>query len=410
MDDPSLGQKLTLDDLVPEGGLVEICRSFRDLFGVEVRVVPRGQTIEQPRLPPRAAYRTAEVSYDGEVLGTLVLGPYMPSDSVVSLSLTGDAGPPPLPRMKDPTAERLLRHLASVLDVVLWSGHRAFLASRMQISSSQELHRELVAKNRALTESLERVKELDRLKSNFLGTVSHELRTPLTSILGYAEMLAEGLAGALNEEQIEFVGTIREKGQHLLSLISSVLDLSKLDAEAALVDVSEVDVGALCEGVVTAAMAGWQKRGLDVKVAIGQGVPKVRTDLERLRKVVSNLLDNAIKFTPTGGTVQVAVGVKTPPPEMQSPVGLALLAPADQLVEIAVADTGIGIAQENQPRVFDAFYQVDGSSTRQYGGTGLGLSIVKRLIESLGGRVSVSSTLGTGSTFRVELPVEPGSE
>src|SRR6185503_1340474 len=129
------------------------------------------------------------------------------------------------------TADRLLRHVLAILDVMMWSGHRAFLASQIQMASASEAYREITAKNRALAESLAALRELDRLKSNFMSTISHELRTPLTSILGYAEMLSSGMGGSLSAEQGEFVGIIRRKGEGLLSMISSILELSKLDAD-----------------------------------------------------------------------------------------------------------------------------------------------------------------------------------
>ena len=403
MDDPSLGQTLTLGDLVPKSALEEMCRTFIDLFGAKLEVHDNSWRGGE-EAPPGARIRTAPIEFEGDVLGTVSLGPYIPANTMPGIRSAGPEAR--LTRMRDSTAERVMAHVLAVLDVLLWSGHRSYLASQLQLASSRESHRELTAKNIALRESLERAQESDRLKSNFLATISHELRTPLTSILGYTEMLLEGLAGTLSAEQAEWVVTIQKKGQHLLSLISTILDLSKLDSETGRPDVTEVDVGALCRDVVVEALPQAKTAGIDLRLAVQPDVRRVHTDLACARKIIANLVDNALKFTPPGGTVDVDVQMGTPSAASVDPVGLALLEPASQIVEIRISDTGIGIAEEHLDRVFDAFYQVDNSSTRSYGGTGLGLSVVKRLVESLRGRVWATSTVGEGSIFRVELPVD----
>jgi len=404
MTDPSLGQKLTLDDLVPRTGLEEVCRSFTKLFDVPLRILRAGEPMPEPGAQPRARYATAEIRYEGDVLGQVVVGPFVPSDSVVGMPPPTPDAPPLPPRIKPTTADRLVKHVLAMLDVMLWSGHRAFLASQMQVASAGEAYREITAKNRALAESLEALREADRLKSNFMGTISHELRTPLTSILGYAEMLAEGIGGPLTLDQREFVQIIRGKGEALLAMISNILELSKLDTDVSHTR-TDVDLGALCDDLVGAATGAASRRKVALELSVEPNLPRLETDLERVRKVVTHLLDNAIKFTAAGGSVHVTLAAEAPAPEELSPVGFALLGPANQRVSITVTDTGIGIGPEHLPYVFDAFYQVDGSSTREYGGSGLGLAIVKRLTESLGGRVTAASEPGRGSTFRVVLPV-----
>jgi signal transduction histidine kinase len=406
--DPSLGQKLTLEDLVPRTGLNEVCRSFTNLFDVPLRILRAGEPPPETAVHPRARYAVAEVRYEGDALGTVVVGPFIPTDSVVGMAPPGPDAPPLPPRIKPATAERLVKHVLAMLDVMLWSGHRAFLASQMQVASAGEAYREITAKNRALADSLKALQEVDRLKSNFMGTISHELRTPLTSILGYAEMLAEGIGGTLTFEQKEFVQIIRGKGEGLLAMISNILELSKLDAETSVHGRSEVDLCALCEDLIGAAEGAAARRKVALGLSVEADLPRIETDLERIRKVVAHLLDNAIKFTTPGGSVHVTLAAETPAPDELSPVGLALLGPANQRVTLTIADTGIGISSEHLPYVFDAFYQVDGSSTREYGGTGLGLAIVRRLTESLGGHVTATSEPGRGSVFRVVLPVAPG--
>lgn len=407
MTDPSLGQKLTLEDLVPRTGLDEVCRSFTHLFDVPLRILRAGEPPPETSVHPRARYSVAEVRYEGDVLGTVVVGPFVPADSVVGMAPPGPDAPPLPPRIKPATAERLVKHVLAMLDVMLWSGHRAFLASQMQVASAGEAYREITAKNRALAESLKALQEVDRLKSNFMGTISHELRTPLTSILGYAEMLAEGIGGPLTFDQREFVQIIRGKGEGLLAMISNILELSKLDSETSAHGRSEVDLGALCEDLIGAAEGAATRRKVVLALSVDPELPRIQTDLERVRKVVAHLLDNAIKFTAPGGKVHITITAEVPAPDELSPVGLALLGPANQQVALTVQDTGIGISPEHLPYVFDAFFQVDGSSTREYGGTGLGLAIVRRLTESLGGRVTATSEPGRGSAFRVVLPVTP---
>src|SRR6185436_10413184 len=137
---------------------------------------------------------------------------------------------PRMPRAKAEAITLICDHLRRTLDLILWSGHKSLLTSQMHLSSVRESYRELQQKNEKLQEAFDRLRELDRLKSNFLGVVSHELRTPLTSIIGYSEMLVEGIAGPLTADQAKFVGTIHEKGEQLLQLIMSLLDLSKLES------------------------------------------------------------------------------------------------------------------------------------------------------------------------------------
>jgi two-component system sensor histidine kinase BarA len=188
-----------------------------------------------------AVYRVISIEYDRRPIGQIVLGPYLPASVAEAPSALLAVDPeidmprvrgafPGFTRLDAETIEQLGRHLATVLDVILFSGHKALLTSQMHLASIKESYRELSEKTEHLEEAYERLKELDRLKSNFLATVSHELRTPLTSIMGYGEMLAEGVAGELNEEQREFVETIRAKSEQLLGLIMSLLDLSKLES------------------------------------------------------------------------------------------------------------------------------------------------------------------------------------
>jgi signal transduction histidine kinase len=276
----------------------------------------------------------------------------------------------------------------------------------MHMASVQESFRELTEKNKKLQEAYERLKELDRLKSNFLATVSHELRTPLTSIIGYSEMILEGIAGEINDEQREFLSTIHEKGEQLLELIKSLLDLSKLESGTMSLRRAETDCGKLAEQVVSTLTPAARKRGVVLEAQIGQDLPILFADAGRLRQVLNNLTENALKFTPEGGTVSIGVQRVLLESAEVGGFGSALMATAERpAIEFSVRDSGIGIPPEQRDRVFDAFYQVDNSSTREVGGTGLGLSIVKRLVDAHDGTIRVEGNEPQGTAFIVTLPI-----
>jgi signal transduction histidine kinase len=239
--------------------------------------------------------------------------------------------------------------------------------------------------------------------------MSHELRTPLTSIIGYSDMLAAGMGGKLNEEQQEFAETIRSKGDHLLELITSLLDMSKFEQGQLHLRCEPVDLGRLVHDVLRTVAPGAKKKGIALEHHVEGHLPRLLGDEPRLRQVLQNLTDNALKFTPAGGTVSLSVepvelGTGSDDSGLDDDAGLVLMMAPQRGIRISVRDTGIGIPRSELTRVFDAFYQVDGSATREHGGTGLGLSIVKRLVEAHGGSVRVESELGQGSTFIVELP------
>lgn len=227
--------------------------------------------------------------------------------------------------------------------------------------------------------------------------MSHELRTPLASIIGYSEMLAEGLAGALNPEQLLYVRTIVEKGESLLNLISSILDLSQIEAGRLRLVMGPVDLGSVIQTAVSSVAPQAQRKGVELEVRLPPlPQPRLAADADKLRQVVVNLLANAVKFTSSGGRVSVVMSEATAQHELAAPG-----------YRVCVEDTGMGIREDQFENIFQSFYQVDGSSTREHGGAGLGLAIVKSLVEGHGGRVSVESEFGRGSRFTVVLPLQP---
>ena len=464
LDAVALEQTLRLDDLVNREALTEMLKSFYALFGIPLRIYSAenmllgdagkehevcsyvntlmkgrsacGKTVgEVKALEPAeggdalhpcftgAHYRVVAIEYDARRIGRLIIGPYLPAavDSVPQSLLKVDPAIDPnrakslllkMPRAKEETISRIASHLKSTLDLILFSGHKALLTSTMHLASVTESYRELQEKNAKLQEAYDRLKELDRLKSNFLATVSHELRTPLTSIIGYSEMLSEGIAGELQNEQKEFVSTIHEKGEQLLQLIMSLLDLSKLESGTLSMKKRPVAITTVLGEVVSTITPNARKKNVTLKLEAEPKLLEIRADPERLRQVFINLCDNALKFTPPGGTITMRArtvhGASTSPDDDDDD-GFALMAPAQAKLEVRVIDTGIGIPPKERQKVFDAFYQVDSSSTREYGGTGLGLSIVKRIVEAHSGAITIEENQPHGAVFVVTLPASSGA-
>ena len=236
----------------------------------------------------------------------------------------------------------------------------------------------------ALVRALEQQQELDRLKSEFIQNVSHELRTPLSMILAYAELLVSGELGELEEPQKGALEVILERSLVLRDLVEQITALLGAGARAPVREL--VDLTELVEAASTDFKALAERSGLTLSTEIEFPVPPIYGEVGQLRKVIDNLVANALKFTPTGGQVTIRLGY------------------ADGQAVLQVADTGIGIAPEHHERIFERFYQVDGTTRRRYGGSGLGLAVVKEITEAHGGAVMVQSQLGQGSTFTVTLP------
>jgi signal transduction histidine kinase len=355
-------------------------------------------------------YHLLPVRWEGEELGRVIFGPFTPDElKELPPTLTDVAGldlsranelMTRVRRVPERTAAQVVGHFAQVLSALVSAGQKSLLTGQLHIEAMRETHRELEAQNVRLAQLNTRLKELDRLKSSFLGTVSHELRTPLTSIIGYSEMLAEGFAGALNSDQHQYVRTIVEKGETLLELISSILDISQMEAGKLRLVFEPVDVTQVLSTAVTSVKPQAQRKGLELEVlAPMDAQPRVSADKDRLRQVVVNLLANAVKFTPSRGRIVLQLSEVALQPELGGVPGY----------RIVVEDTGVGIPEDQFERIFQSFYQVDNSSTREFGGAGLGLAIVKSFVEGHGGRVVVESEKGRGSRFSVVLPIKPPS-
>jgi signal transduction histidine kinase len=223
-------------------------------------------------------------------------------------------------------------------------------------------------------------------KSQFLANMSHELRTPLNSVLGFTEMLADGLYGELPVKAKATLGRVEANGRHLLGLINDVLDLSKIEAGQLTLNLDDYAIGQVVRTVAATTEPLARAKGLTLTATVADGLPLGRGDERRLSQVLLNLAGNAVKFT-EAGSIEIAAGAK------------------DGRFEILVRDTGPGVAPEHQRRIFEEFQQVDDSNTRQKGGTGLGLAISKRIVEMHGGTIGIESVLGSGSTFKVTIPI-----
>jgi signal transduction histidine kinase len=244
----------------------------------------------------------------------------------------------------------------------------------------------LAAGNRALQQSNVELRELDRLKSDLLANISHELRTPLTSVKGYCEALHEELLGPITEAQREAIEVSQRNVGRLLAMIDELLSYSRFESGAVKLERRPLDLASVARQVVESAFAA---RGpqVNLHLDVEANLPPVDADGARIAQVLDNLVTNALKFTPGNGRVEVR-----------------LWRDGGEVVA-EVADTGIGIAREEQQRIFDRFYQVQSSSTRKYGGIGLGLAIVRQILDAHGATIALQSEPGKGSTFRFRLPV-----
>jgi signal transduction histidine kinase len=250
--------------------------------------------------------------------------------------------------------------------------------------NNARLFREVEQKGRELAVANEH-------KSQFFANMSHELRTPLNGILGFAELLADGLYGTLPGKALEILERIQKDGKHLLSLINDVLDISKIEAGQLTLALDDYSLQGIVETVVASTGSLARTKGIELRAVISPDLPVGYGDERRLAQVLLNLVGNAIKFTDTGF---VEVSAKA----------------MDDHFVIAVQDTGPGIPAADRARIFEDFQQVDNSITRQKGGTGLGLAIARRLVDVHGGRIDLQSTPGAGSTFTIYLPVRASDQ
>jgi signal transduction histidine kinase len=259
------------------------------------------------------------------------------------------------------------------------------MATQLQ-ESYAELEQRVEARTRELEERSRELEIASKHKSQFLANMSHELRTPMNAILGYTELIIDEIYGEVPERIREVLERVQQSGQHLLGLINAVLDLSRIEAGRLTLSIADYSLLEVVQTVFLSVESLAAEKQLALNISVPSDLPSGKGDEQRIAQVLLNLVGNAIKFT-EAGEIRISVSA------------------ADGAFTIAVSDTGFGIAEEDQQKIFDEFQQADNSNTRAQGGTGLGLAIAKRIIEMHGGRMWVESSLGKGSTFWCTLPI-----
>ncbi|MGB4503984.1 MAG: ATP-binding protein [Syntrophaceticus sp.] len=285
-----------------------------------------------------------------------------------------------------------LYHKGKEIDAYLEQSKQDRFALQLLTEELQEANSELELKVKKRTEELENavqeLQTLNHLKTQFLANTSHELRTPLHSIIGFSEMLYDGLYGEMNKIQKDYVAIILDSAKQLLQIIGDILDISSIESQKTTLDKQKIDLKDIINSMVTIIRPIAEERGLELIIKIPEDIPSVLADPIRIKQVLSNLLSNAVKFTPEGGTITVEA-----------------FRNADE-VGVSVADTGIGIKEEHQQNIFNEFYQCEDPYKRLFEGVGLGLPLSKKLIELHNGRIQLESTYGVGTKISFYLPLK----
>lgn len=287
------------------------------------------------------------------------------------------------------------RHLTTTLRI----GTREVSVSLGPVTAANEEMLGAVAVFRDITREV----ESDRLKDEFIGAVSHELRTPMTSIKGYTQLLAMGSLGPLTDTQREFLHTITTNAERMITIINDLLDITKIETGSILneMDIRPLHLAEALSGVIAELQPRIVERGQALTVVIPPGLPLARVDARGFKQILGHLVTNAVKFTPRAGTIAVEMREAT---EEAVPIDLREGLRPGRFILVDVRDTGVGIAPEDQPRIFDRFYRTENALKIEAGGTGLGLALVKPLVRLFGGRIWVRSTVGQGSTFSFVVP------
>jgi len=253
-------------------------------------------------------------------------------------------------------------------------------------ASNANLEQRVKERTSELNEALQRLSELNQMKANFVANISHELRTPLTHVKGYLELMVTESLGGISEEQRRALQVTQRATTKLESIIDDLIMFSLASRGEMSMKLDKVDIRRIVALATQSASAKAEERGVQVLVSALENIPSVQADAEKIGWVINQFLDNGIKFTPSGGSVTVALKEE-----------------GHNLVLVSIADTGIGIPSNRLKEIFEPFHQLDGSSTRHYGGTGLGLSLVRQIVEAHGSLLDVQSVEGKGSTFKFPL-------
>jgi len=302
--------------------------------------------------------------------------------------LHGESVRPHLATDNAAAAERASRFLVESLAPFEMT-HRGFREANTALRDlTDTLEQRVADRTEAAETARQQAEDANRAKSDFLAVMSHELRTPLNAVLGYADLLDAGVSGALNPTQLKQVAAITSSARHLLEMIEEILAFAKIESGTERVNLEHTNLAAVIEDAAALVRPAAAARNLDFTVELPSGDIHARTDSRKVRQILVNLLSNAVKFTERGS---ITLRART----------------EDNWIIIDVEDTGIGIPAEHLEHIFDAFWQVERTTTRTTGGTGLGLSVSRSIARQLGGEVTVESTVGKGSRFTVRLPLWP---
>lgn len=260
-------------------------------------------------------------------------------------------------------------------------------ANQQLIQANQQLEERVQQRTAELQNALERLSEVNQLKANIVANISHELRTPLTHLKGYLELMLAGDLGPLTEQQQATLAIMERSSDRLSRLIEDLIMFSVSEREKLTLRIAPFSIHQLCTQAIHKSIQKAKDRNIQVDLDSSETLPKVDGDGDKISWVILQFLDNAIKFTPQGGTVKVRV------------------TPDDQQINVSVEDSGIGIPEDQIDAIFDSFHQLDGSTTRRAGGTGLGLALAKKIIEEHGSAIQVHSTVGKGTRFTFKLKI-----
>ncbi|TVQ24339.1 MAG: GAF domain-containing protein, partial [Leptolyngbya sp. DLM2.Bin15] len=288
-------------------------------------------------------------------------------------------------RVWQPEEAQLLQQIANQLAIAIQQSH-LFNQLQQELTERQLTQQQLTERNRELLRAT-------RLKDEFLANMSHELRTPLNAILGMSEGLQDDIFGAVNEEQIRALQTIERSGQHLLELINDILDVAKIEAGQVELDCQPTAIAHLCQSSLSFIKQQALNKRIQLSVNLPSNLPNIVLDERRIRQVLINLLNNAVKFTPEGGRITLEVSRWSRSQEGESQTYL----------RFSISDTGIGISPDDIQKLFKPFVQIDSALNRKYQGTGLGLALVKQIVDLHHGQVTLTSELGVGSCFSIDL-------
>ena len=357
------------------------------------------------------------IKYDFDLLGFALFGPCLmardliPQKNIIELKDV-DISLPDKIEIRSFQTEQIdsyCQNFSELMETLLFNAYKTFLTSNFHLQSIQDSYRELAKKTQEVEDAYEQLQELDKMKSNFVATISHELRTPLTSIIGYGEMITEEMIGPINERQKKYMGIIMEKSHALMIMINQLIELSRIVKKGYSLQLTEVDPSEIISTVLDSIGPVASKKQILIKRNRQCKQCNIIADKDKIKQMINHLIDNAIKFSPLESTIVINETVtmqETEPDDGNSPGTGSIFSLEKHYYCVEVQDQGVGIPDHLQEKIFDAFYQVNQNSTREFEGAGLGLCIVKNFVEMHKGKVVVESEVDKGSRFSILLPME----